>query len=267
MKATNTPQNSKKSGDIRTYQWTEGGRECISVTSVRSLVGVPYNLMTWKVNGILDRVFDLNEFAEQAAINGADGLRRWLREGDLRLTDSRSTEAERGTAVHQAIELDIPPDECTEEVRPYIVQYRNMKRVIGFDVLLQERQVWNLSAGYAGTFDAIVSKKDGSLVLVDWKTAKDVYLDYVMQAHAYLAAEFVGNDGVIDQQASNLLHSTRRGAVAVIQPTGWAWHEFDFNQDVLQAWFGALIFARFQYDHLDITSLIHSTKGKASMPA
>lgn len=255
MKATVQPKNSDTKNGVRVYQWGDTGIECISVTSVRMLIGSPHNLVTWKLNQIIDRsILQPNEYVAQAS-KGEKYLRNWLREGEGAETEDRKTAAERGTAVHAAIEMDLTPEQCTDEVRPYIRQFRAMRADIGFEVMLQERQVWNLSAGYAGTLDAIGvltnKRRRGDVLVIDWKTSKDVYLDYVMQAHAYLAAEFVGNDGVIDHDATKLLHAAKRGALAKLSPIGWSWHEFDFDPDILRAWFGSLAFARYIYDHPD----------------
>jgi hypothetical protein len=217
------------------------------------LLGQPHNLVTWRINQIVERVTDFKELQAQVAAlaqtNDEASFKRWLKEGEGRKTSERNTAAERGTAVHQAIELDLKPNECTDEVRPFIIQYHAMKADVGFTILAQERQVWNLTAGYAGTLDAIVKMPDERFLVVDWKTSKDVYVDYVMQAHAYLAAEFVGNDGEIDHVATALLHNAKRGAIAKLSEIGWSWHEFEFDPVILRAWMGSLAFARYTYEN------------------
>src|ERR1035437_3325466 len=142
-------------------------------------------------------------------------VRAWL---NKQADEPRDVAATRGTAVHAAIELGyMQPDEAwirtqfsnkrltaTADdltfVRDCLRQYRSLRADVPFVILSQEPQVWNLTAGYAGSFDAliwmmpegtapeaiafaqkkadvgqidleIVKNVGGELVLADWKTS------------------------------------------------------------------------------------------------
>jgi hypothetical protein len=232
--------------------------------------------------------------AAQGEQSKIDDLRRWLRE----TADSpRNIAAVRGTIVHEAIERNVAwdliekpyvaaafaelsardrkkvekrgvEDEDVFFIRNAVRQYWDMRRVVPFVIIAREVQVFNLTAGYAGSFDALVwvlpdgvdraslpkaneitvetiNQFGGDLVLVDWKTSTGVHTDQVVQAHAYLSAEFVGSDGIKDHRLTNLLHAARKGALAHIRPNGWAFHVFDWEPTVVRAFLGSVAFARF----------------------
>lgn len=85
----------------------------------------------------------------------------------------------------------------------------------------------------------------GVLTLGDWKTSKGVYTSHVIQTTAYLAADFVGQDGVIDFRLTAILNATMRGAVIHIRPDFANVDWFDFRPDSLRAFFGSVAYARF----------------------
>lgn len=90
-----------------------------------------------------------------------------------------------------------------------------------------------------------ISEVGGVLTLGDWKTSKGVYTSHVIQTTAYLAADFVGSDGVIDFRLTDILNATMRGSVIHIRPDKWAVDWFDFRQDALRAFLGSVAYARF----------------------
>lgn len=162
-------------------------------------------------------------------------------------------------------------------------QYWEMRRHVPFVIIAQEPQVWNLETGYAGSFDVLmwflgdfaedgktfipipnvsadilqamarkgrltiddIAKVGGVLTLGDWKTSKGVYTSHVIQTTAYLAADFVGRDGVIDFRLTDILNATMRGAVIHIRPDFANVDWFDFRQDALRSFLGSVAYARF----------------------
>lgn len=97
-----------------------------------------------------------------------------------------------------------------------------------------------------GTLDiGKIAEVGGVLTLGDWKTSKGVYTSHVIQTTAYLAADFVGQDGVIDFRLTAILNATLRGAVIHIRPDFANVDWFDFRPDSLRAFFGSVAYARF----------------------
>jgi len=221
-----------------------------------------------------------------------DDLRKWLRE---QADAPRNIAAVRGSIVHKAIENNITwdrverpyvesafselsqrdrkrmknvvSDEDVDFVRNAMRQYWDMRKHKPFIIVAREPQVFNLTAGYAGSGDAvvlylpagetiqsmpkareitweIVQKIGGELVWVDWKTSTDVYTDHVTQIHAYMNGEFIGQDGLIDYRLTELLRNTRKGALIHVRPNEWGIYEFAYTPEVTNAFLGACKFAR-----------------------
>jgi hypothetical protein len=251
-----------------------------------------------------------------------DDLRRWLRES---ADQPRNIAAVRGTIVHEAIEKNVPWDlieqpyveaafgrlssrdqkgmkkgvqeEDVHFVRNAVRQYWDMRNSLPFIIIAREVQVFNLEAGYAGQFDALVwllgefdaegnfvptvdrsrvpkareitvdtiRELGGMLILVDWKTSTDIHTDQVVQAHAYMSAEFVGTDGVIDHRLTDLLAAATTGALVHIRPNKWGFHMFDWEPEVVRAFLGSVAFARFLAKYRDPQALFtHEFVGESA---
>lgn len=159
-------------------------------------------------------------------------------------------------------------DEDVQFVQNAVLQYWDMRAKVPFVIVAREPQVFNLSMGYGGSADALVwvlpADYDGSplpkahqltlktiesiggyVAVGDWKTSKDVYTDHVVQTHAYGAAEFVGEDGLVNHRLTDILQATQRGVLFHVRPDKWGVHLFDFSEPVYRAFAGSLAFARF----------------------
>lgn len=171
-------------------------------------------------------------------------------------------------------------DEDVSFVRNADRQYWAMRKDMPMVILAREVQVWNLTAGYGGTADAFVwvlgeftpdgfvpmadarieaaralpaesitaqtvEDYGGTLVLVDWKTATDIHTDNVVQATAYMSAEFVGSGGVVDRRLTDMLAAIHVGGIVHIRPNGWSFKVFEWSADIARAFFGSVAFARF----------------------
>lgn len=230
-------------------------------------------------------------------------VRKWLRD---EADEPRDVAAVRGSVVHKMIEENVElahaddaaihkaferqwADEknkikrtITEQdyafVRHCLRNYWDMRANVPFVILAQEPQVWNLTAGYAGSADVLIwflpegtpielvsvwqeradkgtitieeiEKVGGVLCLGDWKTSPAVYTDHVVQGTAYLAAEFVGRDGVKDERLTAILKATLQLALINIRPDKWHIHYAKFQAPVLRAFLGSVAFARFLAIH------------------
>lgn len=100
-----------------------------------------------------------------------------------------------------------------------------------------------------------ISAVGGNLTLGDWKTSKGVYTSHVIQTTAYLAADFVGRDGVIDFRLTDILNATMQGAVIHIRPNFATVDWFDFRGDVLRGYLGCVAYARLLAFHKTPTAL------------
>ena len=346
------PRNASIGADnFRYYQWTclkhdpnsgpgsdvcgecgrvEANMNVLSVTSIRKLNGIPFNLANWMVSNVIhasmgtmqqvrigprggvkkvnvveqspsDFVVMMHDAYARATAAGHDSItaediariRAWLRDKSDRPRDQAAV---RGSTVHKAIELGVTAAEATPAwveqafaneryvsavvdddvnfVKNCLIQHANMRSDVPYVILGREVQCWNLTHGYAGTFDCLlwmlpswtpfeaverwqtfadagqvdlreVTRVGGTLVLGDYKTSGDTYTDNVIQLTAYLTAEFVGHDGIRDERMTDLLTAALEGCIIHIRPNGWALHYFPFREDVLRAFLGSCALARF----------------------
>lgn len=233
-----------------------------------------------------------------------DDLRRWLR---TQADEPKNIAAVRGTMSHEAIEHNVRwdsiehayvvdalsklsqkdrnkmkrgvQDEDVAFVRNTVRHYWNMRTEVPSIILAREVRVVNLTAGYAGTFDALtwllgyiegrffvplsdekiaearklkpekvtpedIARIGGTLVMVDWKTATGIHTDYVVQAHAYLAAEFAVTDKR-DERITSLVRAAMYGGLAHLRPGGWKLHLFPYEDEAVRAFYGSVAFARY----------------------
>ena len=179
-------------------------------------------------------------------------------------------------------------DEDVRFVRASVRQYWDMRARVPFVIISREPQVFNLRLGYGGSADALVwflpegakitdipkahqitqkviESIGGSTGIGDWKTSKGVYTDQVVQCHAYGAAEFVGENGVVDHRLTDILQATTQGALFHIRPNGWGVHRFEFTEQVFRAFGGSVAFARFLATYPHPTALF-TEEHKGALP-
>jgi hypothetical protein len=258
-------------GGLRYYQWQ--GQVVPSVTSIRNMAGQPHALVSWKVAKVCDRAVDeldtlvamMNRPAKPrervVEKNRREEARRWLRQAH---EEARDRAASAGTAVHRAAELGLTPATVADyvdpesgvvipadDIRPKLRQYLAWLEESGATVVYQERQVWNLTLGYAGSFDLMARFPNGELWIVDLKTGKQTYSDHVLQQVAYLMAEFIGADDVIDETATAHLHQVAGVAILHLQDEGWEFIRPVADTRAWRAFQGLLAFATWTRDHAD----------------
>jgi hypothetical protein len=268
--------------------------------------GVSEKRMVWEYPSEFARKYN-DAVTEEGGANqqAIDDLRKWLRE---QADEPRNIAAVRGTLAHEAIEKNVMwdrierpyvesafalmsrkdrnkvkraiNDEDVSFVRNTVRHYWAMRAEVPMVILAREVRVVNLTAGYAGTFDALVwllgtfteegefvplpeaaqaearklkadrvtladvQRIGGTLVMLDWKTSKGVHTDQVVQAHAYLVAEFAVTHKV-DERITDLLRAAMHGGLAHLRPSGWALHMFPYEEGAVRAFFGSVAFARF----------------------
>lgn len=178
-------------------------------------------------------------------------------------------------------------DEDVDFVGNAMANYWDMREHVPFVILAQEPQVWNLRVGYAGSADVLIwflppdqadkvkfwqdqankqlvtvetiAMVGGTLGLGDWKTSPEVYTGHVVQGTAYMAGQFVGRNGVIDDRLSQLLKATMLGLIIKVRPEGWEVDRFPYTEEVSQAFFGEVMLARFLLMHEKPADLFSET--------
>ncbi len=124
------------------------------------------------------------------AYKDGGGLMYWAWEQGKQGLDYRETRdkaGDIGTLVHAAIEASIksemPPtlDPVAQKAFDAFLKWKAQNKI---EILEQEIQLVSEEFRYGGTLDA-VGTVDDEHVLLDWKTSKGVYKNYLLQVAAY----------------------------------------------------------------------------------
>lgn len=326
------PQNARTDPEtgLRWYTWE--GREIPSVTSSRSMAGMPHNLHRWHVRLICDRATLQYEELGRLLTREKRPRERALEENRLKEAraylraapeEIREYKALRGTAVHEAADQKLQPDQVrdyiavkvrvpvlgddgkpllrkdgtprihtiesrgwaplavdidgeivseivvpADDIVPRLRQYLHWLQASGAEILVSEGQVWNLTLGYAGSFDILCRFPNGEVWIVDLKTGDESYSDYVLQQMAYLMAEFVGADDVVDETATALLKQVAGVAILHLHEDSWEFLRIDADREAWDAFKGLLVYAKWTNAHATAeTFTVASKKGSADPPA
>jgi len=242
--------------DLRSYQFND--RDLISVTSVRRVVGMPFNLAMWQVNQVIKAAEAIRGTAVESGLT-EDEYRKHVRKS---ATQERDMAAALGSSIHEAAEQGITAARLADhdDRKPFLAQYERWQREMEPTILLNESQVFNLTEGYAGSLDLIADIKQ-SRWLIDIKTGKGVYNDHALQLALYLGAEFIGgydpqeDADVQYPEATAILHDTDRMAVLHLRPDDYTFIPIPLTDELAAAAIDMVHLCRFFINHPDITTL------------
>lgn len=243
---------------LRYYRWQ--GLDYPSVTSVRRLVGMPFTLHNWVLSQVIDRAIVGHETIGDMLTrpkkprervrdtNVLKEVRAYLRAA---ATEERDRAGDKGTRAHDSISVGLALDQVDADVVGHVGQFYDAVQTLGATVLWSERQMFNLSYGYAGTGDALWRMPNGRIFVVDYKTSKGVYLDHAVQLIAYAMAEFVGENDKVDAAATDLLRQADGLGILHLSEHQWEWIEVSPEQALFEGFIGSLAFAKFlsRYDN------------------
>ena len=167
--------------------------------------------------------------------------------------EKTDTAATLGTDIHRIADLYARSPQDGLEAFPLTdVQLSFAKAFLGFlghytasegrdPVISSEHAVFNLSDGWAGTFDLVISI-GGENWLIDLKTSKGYYPEYGLQLAAYRHAEFIGLPNDPTRYVFPEIHRT---AVLHLRPdaypdTGWRLVEYPTTDRDYMAFLAAL---------------------------
>jgi hypothetical protein len=258
------PRNAQTdSNGLRYYTWK--GQRYPSVTTIRRLAGIPHGLHQWALNQIINRVLDDAPSIANRLGSGDPGevalVRHALRQA---ATEERDKAAQRGTAVHEAAASGKSLADVGSDIAPHLRQYLDWREKSRVEVLASEFQVWNPTVGYAGTCDLLGRFPDGSTWVIDLKTGKGVYGEHALQLMAYLMAEFVGADDVVDEGLSRELGLAKGIAVLHLGSDSWEFYSLRPDPATWDAFRGLLTFGVWMAGHPGIADVsLGSRKGAA----
>jgi hypothetical protein len=141
--------------------------------------------------------------------------------------------------------------------RPYLIQFYDWLASSGVNIIATEKQVFNLTEGYAGTFDLLVEwPLLGDIGVVDIKTSRGTYADHALQVVSYAMGEFIGEDDVIDVPLTKALHAANTMALLHLTEDGWHWQRIPATPELFDAFKGLIAYATWMAAFPDIDPLV-----------
>jgi hypothetical protein len=113
----------------------------------------------------------------------------------------RDDAGDRGTAIHAALEAFVrgkPIPTMNDDERACANAATRFLKARASRILGSELTVYNLTHGYAGTFD-LWDIHDGASWILDYKSSSSVYAEHAVQQVAYMKAEYA----VVQKQSKN----------------------------------------------------------------
>ena len=209
--------------------YSDGERDLPSVTTLLGMISKP-QLVPWSARLAVEAAWDMKD---ELSGKTKDEYLKGLRE---EATARRNEKRDLGTAVHQAIEgvmrEEVDIVDLSADIQKYVLAAQDFLDTQVEKVLAMERTVANFEIGYAGTFDMIALRADGTHGLLDWKTG-GIWPSAYYQLLAYAASDHVWYEEDACWKPHKMLPNI--GAVGVVQLQGdgswtlfsWSDEEFD----------------------------------------
>ena len=221
-----------------------------SVTGILNIVDKSGALVGWaKRETAACAVRNLDMLAAMRQAGGDVAAVNWLKA----IPDyQRDTAADIGTRVHALAESTAKgiPVTPTDEERPFLAAFQRFLDEWQPRYLATEEMVASLTHRYAGTLDAIVRRCfDQELVIVDYKTGREIYPEVGLQLAAYARGEFMG----LPDGSERRLPEIGVGAVLHLTPTGYEFRRVRIDDLLYRIFLHACEVARFR---LEIASTV-----------
>ena len=102
--------------------------------------------------------------------------------------------------------------------------------------------------------------------MIDLKTGTGMYPEHALQLEAYRRSEFIGEDDVVDQEATDILHQVTGQAILHLRPDGWTFKVVPPSDETWRAFRGLLLFANWAYLNPSIDGLISASASGSGKP-
>ena len=113
-----------------------------------------------------------------------------LRDSRRRPDQLKDAAADLGTKAHALIDRIVRGEQVAEipaEIEAPVKAFQQWWAKSGIELVLGDTRVASRQYGYGGSLDAL-GRRNGKLVLIDWKTSTAIYTEYALQAAAYAQA-------------------------------------------------------------------------------
>ena len=172
--------------DEKRHRFTIDGRQILSVTAATSMVDKSASLVPWAVG--LARDYLADKWKENL---NADEWNILILEACRQHQIVKEKGGSVGKDVHKWAEQFLqgkePPMPVDEQVRKGVEAFLKWIEQAKVKVIETEKHVYSARYDYAGITD-LIAEIDGRLAVVDFKTSKGLYNDYLYQVAAYEVA-------------------------------------------------------------------------------
>ncbi len=113
-----------------------------------------------------------------------------LKEAKKRPDQIKDQAADLGTQAHAFIDLIIhgkEPKSVPEAIEGPVQSFRDWWMKSGIELVMGDSKVASRIYGYGGSLDAL-GRRNGNLIILDWKTSSGIYTEYALQVAAYAQA-------------------------------------------------------------------------------
>ena len=170
------------------------GKIVPSVTGISNLLPKGQGLLNWLIDKPMDKYASLvlKHLENGNQISSLD-LKKFKKEAKAENNRIKETAGDIGSDVHELYEkwkLGKPFIEPKDKIiKPMFDKLRAFDEYIGIEPVHIEKKIYSKKYNYAGTLDLICkTKKSNELTLIDWKTSKAIYDNYIYQPMAYKVA-------------------------------------------------------------------------------
>jgi len=113
-----------------------------------------------------------------------------IKEAKKRPDQIKNQAADLGTQAHAFIDLIIhgkEPDSVPEAIEGPVQSFRDWWMKSGIELVAGDTKVASIEHGYGGSLDAL-GRRNGKLIILDWKTSSGIWTEYALQVAAYAQA-------------------------------------------------------------------------------
>jgi hypothetical protein len=200
------------------------------VTSIVSMLPKQDFLGPWQANMAADLAIDSFGYLQHMANRDRAGAKRYIAGAARRYTEARSKLGSRAHDVFERLMNGEEVDYVHQDIENHVEHFRQFLEAVNPELVRAEDVAWSYEHEYAGSFDAILRiwvevlpsgklkitpDRSGTpiLVMVDYKTSKDIHSDVALQLAAYRYADVIidteGNETPMPEiDSAAVLHVT-----------------------------------------------------------
>ena len=201
-------------GGARFYVDSVTGDKHPGVTSILNMLPKPF-LGPWAAKMAAECAVDSLGEMVTLAVRDRQGAIDYIKNASRRYTSQRG---DIGTQAHEAFEILAAGKQTRvhPDIQPYVKHFQEFLDKWRPEFIETEGTVWCDVNRYAGSFDAVARIGD-EVVMLDWKTSKDLHEEMGLQLSAYRSAtQLLRPDGTRQD-----MYKTDGGAILHVSVDGW----------------------------------------------